>query len=151
MKEIQLTKGKVAIVDDEDFERLSSLKWCMGSKYAVHGVYDGQKVRHIFMHRLIMGNPEGKQVDHINLDKLDNRKENLRICTRSQNGANKKAQKNNKCGYKGVSLNKGKYYRAQIKINKKVIHLGMFKTAEEAAEMYKAAAKAFHGDFFRAE
>ncbi|MCK9461456.1 MAG: HNH endonuclease [Proteobacteria bacterium] len=102
MKKIKLTQGKYAIVDDKDFEYLNQFKWSFSGRYA-------QRVsrgKHIYMHRLILDFPSGVDIDHINCDKLDNRKSNLRVCTRSQNNANLPKPSHNTSGYKGVSWDK---------------------------------------------
>ena len=106
MREIQLTKGKVTIVDDEDFERVNKFKWFIFNGYVVHSIKSDDKWTSQSMHRLILNAPEGKQVDHINSDRLDNRKENLRICNRSENQWNRSKQKNGTSGFKGVSFHK---------------------------------------------
>jgi hypothetical protein len=90
MKEIPLTQGKVALIDDEDYEKICTGKWC--AQYAPwtfysHGKVPGRK-KIISMHRFIMGDPENKEIDHINGNGLDNRKENLRIVSRQENGQN---------------------------------------------------------------
>lgn len=91
--------------------------------------------------------PDGYAIDHINLNKSDNRWLNLREATDAQNNVNIKVRKNNKLGIKGVSLFKGRY-RSQIRINKKVVVLGLFDTIEEAALVYKNKAKEIHGEFY---
>jgi len=94
--------------------------------------------------------PEDKVMDHINGNRLDNRIENLRIATRSQNGANRKYQTNNTSGYRGVHWVKAdKIWRASIKVNNKVKQLGRYKTAEEASEVYELAADLLFGEFKR--
>ena len=129
MKEIKLTQGQVALVDDEDFERLNQYKWCIafnGSNwYAARTVSIGNgNQKKVLMHREIMNAPKGVQVDHKNGDGLFNCKENLRFCTNQQNQFNQKnARKNNKLGIKGTSWNKKlKKFRARIGINRKDIH-----------------------------
>jgi len=145
MKEIPLTQGKVALVDDADYERLSKFKWCYNDGYAVCKPRRGQK---IYMHREIMQTPKGMEVDHANSCGLDNRRENMRNCTRSQNQANRGCQSNNKYGYKGVSFsNREKKFRAMIQIGGRKIHVGYFYTAKEAAMAYNDAAKNVHGEF----
>jgi hypothetical protein len=88
------------------------------------------------------------QVDHINGNTLDNRKENLRICTQNQNGKNRLLNKNNVSGYKGVTYKKAnKLWCAQIVVNYHKMYLGLFTTAEAAALAYNEAAKKYHGEF----
>ena len=94
--------------------------------------------------------PEGKILDHINGDKLDNRVENLRLATQSQNGANRKDQINNTSGYRGVHfVTKDKVWRATIKINNKTKSLGRYQTAQEASEVYELAADLLFGEYKR--
>ena len=94
------------------------------------------------LHRLIMNVPKGKVTDHINRDTLDNRRENLRIVTIQQNLWNQK-RPNNKTGITGVALH-SHGYTAQIKVNYKKIHLGLFKTIEEATKVRKEAEKKYY-------
>lgn len=149
-KQIQLTKGQVAIVDDKWFEDLNRYKWCasyiprMKSYYAVRGSGHGKKL--ILMHRVITNAPDGTKVDHKNRNTLYNLEENLRVCTNSQNLTNRGAQINNISGYKGVSSSLEKWY-ARIKIGEKQVYLGTFETAELAARAYDAAAKQNFGEF----
>lgn len=134
-KQIPLTQGQFAIVDDDDFEIVKNHKWCIHHGYAVSS-------RGIRMHRLIMNCPDSKEVDHINRNRLDNRKENLRICTRTENCRNRGENKDNTSGYKGVNFHKplGKW-RAKIVLNNKHIHLGYFDNPKDAARAYNDAAK----------
>lgn len=147
-KIIFLTKRKYALVDDEDYEYLSQWKWYASKQRNTWYAKRKDGTKSIFMHRLIMGTPNNKLTDHINKDGLDNRKENLRICTNSDNQHNIPTHRNNnKTGYKGVSSYRGKY-QAQIKYKNKTYWLGMFDTPEDAHTAYVNKAKELHGDFF---
>ena len=149
---IKLTQGKQAIVDDNDFEWLSQWKWQYNLHgYAVRSEGDWRKKsrKTIFMHREIVKTPVGLQTDHINRDKLDNRKVNLRVCTRSQNFQNR-LLKNNKSGLKGVYFrSKGNWKRwaAEIGFNNKNYFLGYFKNKVDAAREYNKKAQEFYGKF----
>lgn len=151
MKKIKLSQGKVALVDDEDFEFLSQWKWHYAKGYAIRNVRltpgDGGRISEI-MHRVIMNCPEGKQVDHINGDKLNNQKTHLRICTNKQNTRNSKPSSNNKSGYKGVCWKPlNKKWCAQITVNGKKIYLGMYSDKVDAAKMYDKVAKKYYKEF----
>lgn len=153
-KEIQLTQGKVAIVDDEDYEYLNQWKWQANQKknkrfYAWRGKKIDGKYKMIYLHRFILKLTDKKIfVDHANMDTLDNRKINLRICNRSQNAANTDKYKINSFGYKGISYDKriNKFY-ASITINKKTFYLGVFIDPKDAALAYNIAAIKYHGEF----
>jgi len=150
MKKIQLTQGKFALVDDEDFERLNKFSW------RTHR--NGYAFRHkskvnpfILMHRQVMNCPKRKVIDHIDGNGFNNQKENLRICINKQNLCNRGKQKNNTSGYKGVFwLKSGKRLKrwlAQIKLNNKSKFFGYYDTAEDAALAYNIAAERYHGEF----
>jgi hypothetical protein len=146
--------GKFAIVDDEDFEELNKHRWSInGMGYACRGVNLGHgKVKPLFMHREIAGTPKGMNTDHINGDKLNNQKSNLRICTSSQNHLNRDKQSTNTTGYKGVSIRKiykYKRFRAHITVNYRQYDIGFYHTAIEAARAYDAKAKEHFGEFAR--
>jgi hypothetical protein len=152
MKTIPLTRGLVAIVDDEDYERLCEFKWHANSEgYAVRAVRNEERKQiRIRMHRLVLGIPidDPREVDHINGNRSDNRKGNLRICQRFENQANRKAQRNNSSGFKGVYwVKRSKKWTAQITSNGKSHSLGYFYTAEAAHWAYKKAADELHGNF----
>jgi hypothetical protein len=172
MKKIPLWIGtqlsnEYTLVDDEDYDMLleaprsytktgklhkGSGKWRLfhptpNLKYAV--AYSGPHTdrsngrSQVFVHRLIMGSPEGMHIDHINGNALDNRKQNLRVCTASQNAMNKKLRSDSTTGYKGVYKTKDprykKAYRASGAIpgtSGKKKSIGYFATAEEAAQAY---------------
>jgi hypothetical protein len=152
MKEIPLTRGYVAIVDDEDFEWLSKFKWNAiesnpGYVRASRRVrVDGNKWGTSYMHREIMAAPIGMYVDHINLNPLDNRKCNLRICTNAENSRNQGKRKRNTTGFCGV-VKHGSGFSARIWVDYKPIYLGSYRTAEEAAKVYDEAAEIYHGQF----
>ena len=152
-KEIILTQGKVAIVDDEDYDYLNQWKWFASNRngkfYVVRNItVSKNKKTIIYMHRIIMKPPLGMIVDHINHDTFDNRKINLRICTHAENMRNSKININNKSGYKGVSYQENRNnYRAQIKFNNKTINIGDFIDPIDAARAYNAAALKYHGEF----
>lgn len=150
MKMIKLTKDKETIVDDEDYEYLSQFKWQVSSNgYAVRWVlkHEIHHTQTYFMHRLLLKPNRDKEIDHINGDKLDNRKENLRITNRSNNAANcaKKKYKNNTSQFKGVGwYPRNNCWRAVIRIKSKYKHLGYFSNEIDAAKAYnKAAIKHF--------
>lgn len=152
MKEIQLTQGKVAIVDDDDFEWLAQWKWHTDKNgYAIRNVRISTGVRTTLkMHRVILGlkKGDGFDVDHINETRSDNRKSNLRKATRSENLRNQGKYKNNTTGFKGVLWHKiNKKWTAQIQIYGKGKHLGCFNTPEEASKAYEKAALELHGEF----
>jgi len=112
VKKIKLTQGRYALVDDEDFNWLNQWKWCFdrSNGYAHRNQWVNGKNRKIYMHRIILGNPRGilikVETDHKNRNKLDNRRKNLRVVTRSENVLNKGLQSNNTSGIPGVTLYK---------------------------------------------
>jgi len=188
MKKIKLWENKdtlsdqVALIDDEDYEKVMS---ALGprSKWYAHcppgATHYAMAWSHVttLMHRVIMDAPKGMDVDHINGDTLDNRKQNLRLCTRSQNCMNKKLRSDSQSGYKGVyevkkpwkqkyvSKKTGevtyhywlpkKPFQAYIADpntpakRKRHIKLGYYATKEDAARAYDKKAKELHGEFAR--
>lgn len=151
--------GYNVLIDDEDFNKINNHNWSI-EKYALKKgkhyfrYFDNTITNTITLHRLVMGCVlyDKKEVDHINGDTLDNRKQNLRICTHTQNMQNQKKRINNRTGYKGVDYNKEhKKYCARIAINKRQIRLGYYNTAKEAYAAYCEASKKYHGEFGRTE
>jgi hypothetical protein len=146
---IPLTKGKVATVDKKDYEYLRQWKWyCDACGYAARSaIIDGRKSR-IIMHRVIAKTPEDMCTDHINMDRLDNRRKNLRVVNKSQNGMNRLAPKNSPFGYKGVSFRKdSKKFRAYGTQDKRKIHLGEYDNPVDAAKKYNEFAKRVYGQY----
>uniref|UniRef100_A0A6H1ZW63 Putative homing endonuclease n=1 Tax=viral metagenome TaxID=1070528 RepID=A0A6H1ZW63_9ZZZZ len=142
MKEILLTQSKVTLVDDEDYNWLSKHKWCAAKSQGRWTAVRGKPL--IRMHSVIMNTPSNLEVDHKDGNGLNNQKYNLRNCTRTQNMQNMKGFS----GYKGVSyIKRDKYYISNIKYKGKLIYLGCFKVAEEAAKVYNIAATKYFGEF----
>lgn len=149
MKAIELSRGMIAVVDDQDFLEVAQYKWSFDGNYAVRRKrFPDGKLRKVYLHREIMGSPAGMEVDHINHFRLDCRRENMRVCTRSQNAKNGSKMPSNKSGYKGVHFSKqNRNWVAQISCNGKMKHLGSFKTAEDASRAYNTAALELHREF----
>lgn len=153
MKEILLTRGFVALVDDEDYERLAAHRWFINAYgYAMrnspHPII-AKKRTPLYMHRDIAGLSRGdaRQVDHIDRNRLNNQRSNLRICTLAENSINRISSRNTS-GLKGVSWHgRDRVWRAQIEIGGTKIHLGSFQTPQDAYEAYCNAAKELHGEF----
>lgn len=163
MREIPLTRGHVALVDDEDYEALAKYKWQARARRMRNGAvvwYAGRSEprpgrRVILMHRQIMGEPAGMDVDHKRGDGRDNQKENLRVATRSQNAQNHRFPHLGKTSrHPGVSWHKTRekwvaYIRAGERKGgrAKTIYLGLFEREEDAAAAYRAAARLYFGEF----
>ena len=149
-KRIELSQGKFAIVDDEDYEWINQYKWSAlrgrSTFYAVRN--EGRPQKRIYLHREIMNAPADMQVDHTDRDGLNCTRDNMRLATNAQNLRNRGAQANNTSGYKGVDWHKwcGKW-RVTIKVNGKQIYLGHYGDPIEAARAYDAAARKYHGEF----
>lgn len=155
-REIPLTQGRVAVVDEADYEWLSRWKWyaqrCGGAVFYARRrrqKSDGEGPSRIHMHREILG-VESLDVDHVDGDGLNNRRANLRPASDGQNSANKRLYKNSATGFKGVCVDRetGKY-RAYIQVERKWQHLGMFDCPKDAARAYDAAARELFGEYAR--
>lgn len=152
MREIVLTQGKVALVDDEDYEFLNQFKWLYHNKgYADRNLPRvNSKQKRQSMHRLINNTPEGFETDHIDGNKLNNQRSNLRMATPSQNQWNTNKRINNTSGFKGVSWHKGtKKWQAKINFKGKRKYLGLFDTPEAASQAYESKAKELFAEFYR--
>jgi len=154
VKEIELSQGMVALVNDADYAELAQHRWCAnrigGNFYAVRNGprTDGHRAR-IYLHRIILGAPPDMGVDHINGDGLDNRRNNLRLATKSQNGANRThKQRGTTSRFLGVRWHKrsGKWH-AEIQVNGKQKTLACFDSEIDAALAYNEAALELHGEF----
>lgn len=150
MKEIELTHGYKTIIDDEDYELVNKYNWYYHNGYATTKVKVNGKRKHIYIHRLVNNTPDGLITDHINGDRLNNRRSNLRSCTDKQNLRNRKKRKDSKGNYKGVVLYKrtGKW-QAYIMKDSKQYHLGYFNKEKDAAKAYNKKAVELFGEFAR--
>lgn len=151
MKEITLTRGLVAIVDDADFEWLSQWKWQAWVREPYRYACRTESLKLIMLHRRITAAPTGTLVDHINGDGLDNQRANLRLCTVGQNRMN--SQRFWAAGgFKGVTIdhrNQSRPYRAYVRVGGRNMSLGTYPTAEEAAHAYDRGAAEHYGEFAR--
>ena len=155
VKQIELTQGKVALVDDEDYPRVSQYRWqyaySYGRGYATRAVRNkGGAQRREFMHKVLMPCRPGCIVDHVNGNSLDNRRCNLREATRSQNAANSRKRTSGSSRFKGVSWYKPRrQWRCALYDHGKLIDLGFFDDESEAGRAYDIEAKRVYGEFAR--
>lgn len=154
MKEIPLTQGMVALVDDEDYELVSQYRWqALRGRRTFYAQAktprrDGRQTS-MSMHRLILGLMGGTlHADHINGDGLDNRRNNLRPATRTQNARNRRLDYNSVSGFKGVTAGRsGRGWQARIRVGNTLLHLGTFDTPQQAARTYDSKARDLFGEF----
>jgi hypothetical protein len=139
MKKIELTQGKFALIDDEDFEKVDVYNWFAAY---MHGKWYARNRKLGYLHRFLL--ETDSDIDHVDGDGLNCQRHNMRPATHGQNQVNKATWSTS--GFKGV-CQRGDRYRAQIKSNKKKISLGTYDTPEEAAHAYDNAAHELHGAF----
>ena len=152
MKQIPLTQGKFALVDDADFNYLNQWKWYakkgVDTFYAKRDQYINRKRNFIWMHRLILHAPDNMEVDHISHNGLDNRRGNLRLVTHQQNCMNQQVRKDKSSKFKGVYWDKQcKAWVAKIQNKKKRLNLGYFDNEIDAAIMYNQKAVELFGEY----
>lgn len=154
VQQISLTRSQVALVDDEDFERVSAFNWFATGRirksgdrswYAYRTAYVDGRAHNILLHRFIVSAPSGLLVDHRNRDGLDCRRCNLRLCDVQQNAFNRE-RRLPPSGYRGVHRHYD-CWRAQIELNGKIYRRGRLASAEDAARAYDELAREHHGEF----
>lgn len=145
---IPLPHGERALVDTNDLPAVRKYIWSKAATgYAQCNV---GRANIVTMHRVILSPPNGMEVDHINGDRLDNRRGNLRVCSSSENSMNRSGWRDARSVYKGVTFDKvNRKWRAKIRIDKKTVHLGRYVSEMEAALAYDAAAAKAFGEFAR--
>lgn len=146
---IYLPQGKVALIDAEDLGRVSAHRWRAAWLHYDWRVFGWVEGRNILLHRFIMNAQPGQPVDHVNHEGLDNRKANLRVCTRSENNRNRRGKSTKRTSkFKGVVPVRGRW-QARITRDQREIYLGTFDTEEQAARAYDSKSLEIHGDFAR--
>jgi hypothetical protein len=153
---VPLTQGYTAIIDAADVPLVEGWNWYAlvkpRSVYVMRQDCSGTNPRTVYMHRVLMGSPKGLDVDHLDGDGLNNMRGNLRTATRLQNLHNMRKSRRNKSGFKGVCWDKGaNKWKAQIMLNYKQNHLGLFNSPEKAHAAYCRASEKYHGEFGRTE
>ncbi len=152
--ELELTQGQVALIDEVDLERVLPLRWFAhhnGDRYCVISHTDGVSRidRALYLHRFILDAPKDMCVDHINANALDNRRCNIRLATKQQNAMNQRRHSNNRSSrFKGVwwEVRRNKW-RAYIRAEGKIKHIGLFTEEQDAARAYNLAALRYYGEF----
>jgi len=150
MKQIPLSQGKFALVDDDMYDYLMQWKWTFSGGYTYRVKTIRGISKKIWMHREVNGTAPGTYTDHIDGNRLNNTRSNLRTCTYAQNNKNAVKRKDNKSGYRGVYWEKGMdKWRVVINNDGKRITIGYFDDILVAASAYNKHAKILHGDFAR--
>ena len=136
------------MVDDEDYDYLKQFDWHVSKDKCVSSAMGSHKNKRMLIHRLLMKAPDDMEVDHIDGNRLNNQRSNLRLATSSQNKCNRGARKDNRSGFKGVSWHKkNKNWNVRIKADNKYLLIGIFQDKFEAAKAYNEAATKYHGEF----
>lgn len=143
---IPLTKNKFTVVDIENLETIKQYCWSLTQAGYNNYVVSYTKGEKLYLHRLLMSCDSTKQIDHINMNGLDNRNSNLRICTISQNRCNRPSQYNGTSKFKGVCKSRG-YFAVQLQIDNKRVYASTYKSEIEAAKAYDKVAMEYHGEF----
>lgn len=143
--EIITAKGDKVLVDKCDIHRVINISWCLDTRgYVVANI--NKKTTTIHRHILMLDGRENV-VDHINGNRLDNRRSNLRVCTANQNAKNTRVKKNNTSGYPGIRKTKFGKFCVRITVNREYIHVGTCATIEEAIEKRKEAEIKYFGEY----
>jgi hypothetical protein len=137
-------KNNIVLVDDDDFERVSHINW--GFNKTLGYIISTSGKNQCYLHRYVLNNPSGI-VDHINRNKLDNRKSNLRICTIKENVRNCNLSKNNTSGFRGIAKHHTGKWRAYIMVDRKQIALGLYEYMDDAIGARISAEKEYFGEF----
>ena len=153
---VPLTREYEAIIDAADLSLVNSYNWyakvCKNTVYAVRTDRSESKQRDVYMHRVIMGEPGGFDVDHLDRNGLNNSRKNLRQATKAQNQHNAGVRSDNTSGFKGVGFYKHTAkWVARIRICGKQKHIGYYDSPEQAHAAYCKASAKYHGDFGRVE
>ena len=148
-KKILITRGQIVTVDEQDYQELSQYRWYLIDGFAARTIKKDNKRTTIYMHRVIMDAPIGISVYHINHNKLDNQRENLRLVKGSARMHRRPSVKHSS-KYRGVYWCKDKRkWIAEIKVYKKQIRLGRFEVEKDAAVAYDEAARKYYGSLAR--
>jgi hypothetical protein len=152
---VPLTQGYEAIIDAADAPLVGQYNWQVHvnprakTQYAVRGVWVDGRTTTQKMHRLIMGEPDGMFIDHVNQSGLDNRKSNLRLCSAAENQWNTGVSARNKSGFRGVDFHElTQKWQARVTKNGKRQYIGCFDTQAEAVLAHQQAAMQLHGEFY---
>jgi hypothetical protein len=144
MKKIKFENTKnYALVDDDDYVYLSKFQW---KELIINENISYAGIGRVLMHRVIMGYPVGKVIDHIDGNGLNNKKSNLRVCTKAENLRNRRKNYNSFSRYKGITFNSGSW-KSVIMLNGKYIYIGRYKDEVEAAKAYDQKAREMFGEF----
>lgn len=147
--EIQLSNGRgIARVSPQDYDALTGYNWSLLVTGRCHYATTSVNGKTIYMHRLIMAAQQGQEVDHISSNGLDNRRENLRFCSSSENKYNTRLRSDNKSGHRGIYWEKQtRKWRAVIRARNTIIRLGRFTDLKDAISAHKEATLTYHGEF----